>query len=308
MSFSFQSFFTQSVSARSFFPASFRKYSIIPGFGLSLGYSLFWLSFIVLLPLASLLLYSTHIHGQQLWEILTSRRLRSALKLSLYTAFCAAFFASIFGSFLAWTLTRHQFKGRKLIDSMIDLPLALPTAIAGIALTSLYAPHGFFGQILPFKVAYTPLGIIVALVFVTIPFVVRTLQPVIQNMPPTLQEAATTLGANRFQIFLYIYLPLLFPAWLSGFSLSLARSLGEYGSVVFIAANIPYKTEILPILIVSRLDQFDYVSATVISILMLLVAFLLLLAFNIMQKRIKAYRMILRLEQLPTFLIPFKRS
>lgn len=272
---------------------SFSKYSIIPGFWLSLGYSFLWLSLIVLLPLAGLLLYIHNIDGHQFYTILTDRRLLSALKLSLYTSFYASLLSSILGSILAWNLTKYEFVGKKIIDAMIDLPLALPTAIAGIALTSLYAPNGVFGSILPFKVAYTPLGIIVALVFVTIPFVIRTLQPVIEDIPNSLEEAAMTLGATRLQTFLYIFLPMLFPAWLAGFSLSMARGLGEYGSIVFIAANIPYKTEILPILIVSKLDQFDYSSAILISLLMLAISFSLLLIFNIMQKRFKPYRFIL---------------
>lgn len=277
---------------------SFSKYSIIPGFWLSLGYSLLWLSFIVLLPLTGLLLYTSHIHYHQLYTILTDQRLFSALKLSLYTSLCASLLSSLLGSFLAWNLVNYEFTGKKLIDAMIDLPLALPTAIAGIALTSLYAPNGILGSILPFKVAYTPLGIIIALIFVTIPFVIRTLQPVIKDIPSSLQEAALTLGANRLQTFLYIILPILFPAWLAGFSLSVARSLGEYGSVVFIAANIPYKTEILPILIISKLDQFDYSSATIISLLMLGISFSLLLFFNLMQKRFKPYRFMLVFTQL----------
>lgn len=272
---------------------SFSRYSILPGFWLSFGYSLFWLSLIVLLPLASLILYGSHINSHQLGIILTDRRLLSALKLSLYTSFSASFLSSMIGSFLAWNLVRYDFTGKKLIDSMIDLPLALPTAIAGIALTTLYAPNGFFGSLLPFKIAYTPLGIIIAMIFVTIPFVIRTLQPVIKDIPPSLQEASLTLGATRFQTFLYVFLPILFPAWLTGFSLSIARSLGEYGSIVFIAANIPYKTEILPILIISKLDQFDYVSATVISLLMLLISFSLLFFFNLIQKFFKPYEYIL---------------
>lgn len=268
------------------------RYSVIPGFWLSLGYTLSWLSLIVLLPLAALFLYASHIHLDQLMNILSNKQLQSALKLSLYTSFYAAFLASIFGSFLAWMLTRHSFVGKKLIDSMIDLPLALPTAIAGIALTTLYAPNGLIGSFLPFKVAYTPLGIIIAMVFVTIPFTVRTLEPIIKDIPHSVEEAAKTLGATPLQTFLYIIFPILFPTWLTGFSLAMARSLGEYGSVVFIAANIPYKTEILPILIVSKLDQFDYTGATVISMLMLIISFSLLFAINLIQRWIKPHRLI----------------
>lgn len=268
------------------------RYSVIPGFWLSLGYTLSWLSLIVLLPLAALFLYASHIHLDQLINILSNRQLQSALKLSLYTSFYAALLASILGSFLAWMLTRHSFVGKKLIDSMIDLPLALPTAIAGIALTTLYAPNGLIGSFLPFKVAYTPLGIVIAMVFVTIPFTVRTLEPIIKDIPHSVEEAAKTLGATPLQTFLYIIFPMLFPTWLTGFSLAMARSLGEYGSVVFIAANIPYKTEILPILIVSKLDQFDYTGATVISMLMLIISFALLFAINLIQRWIKPHRLI----------------
>lgn len=279
---------------------SFSKYSVIPGFWLSLGYTLSWLSLIVLLPLAALFLYASHVHINQLISILTNRQLLYALMLSLYTSLSASLLSSLFGGFLAWMLVRYEFTGKQLIDSIIDLPLALPTAIAGIALTTLYAPNGFFGHILPFKVAYTPLGIIIALVFVTIPFVVRTLQPIIKDIPTTTEEAAKTLGANKFQTFLYIIFPMLFPAWLTGFSLSMARGLGEYGSVVFIAANIPYKTEILPLLIVSKLDQFDYVGGTVISILMLLISFVILLTLNLIQRWIKPHRLIWFITHLST--------
>ena len=271
---------------------SFVKQSVIPGFWFGLGYSLIWLTLIVLMPLIALVLYACHIHYDELWRILTNRELLCALKLSLYTAFIAAFSVSILGSLLAWVLVRYRFPGSKLMDVMIDLPFALPTAVAGIALTYLYDQNGFLGSILPFKVAYTPLGIMIALIFVTLPFVVRTLQPIIKDIPKSIEEAAFSLGANSFQLFLYVLFPALFPAWLTGFSLSMARSLGEYGSIVFISANIPYKTEILPLLIVSKLDQFDYVGATVVSILILLVSFAFLLLINLIQNYVKPNRIL----------------
>lgn len=266
---------------------SFRKSSVIPGFGVTLGYTLMWLSLIVLIPLAGMFVYASQITMDHLLAILKSRQLQSALMLSLYTSLASAFIVSIVGALFAWVLVRYTFPGRKLIDAMIDLPFALPTAVAGIALTTLYAPQGLIGSLLPFKVAYTPLGITIALIFVTLPFAVRTVQPVIKDIPRELEEAARSLGASRFQTFLFVIFPILFPAWLTGFSLALARGIGEYGSVVFISANIPFKTEILPLLIMSKLDQFDYVGATAIGVLMLLISFAILLVINLIQRYVK---------------------
>lgn len=266
---------------------AFHKSSVIPGFGLTLGYTLMWLSLIVLIPLAGMFCYASQITMDQLWSILTSRQLLSALKLSLYTSLLAAFIVAIMGGLLAWVLIRYTFPGRKIIDAMIDLPFALPTAVAGIALTTLYAPNGLIGSLLPFKVAYTPLGITLALVFVTLPFAVRTLQPVIKDIPREVEEAARSLGANRLQTFIFVLFPALFPAWMTGFSLALARGIGEYGSVVFISANIPFKTEILPLVIMSKLDQFDYVGATAIGVMMLVISFLMLFIINLMQRYLK---------------------
>lgn len=266
---------------------AFHKSSVIPGFGLTLGYTLMWLSLIVLVPLAGMFCYASQITMDQLWSILTSRQLLSALKLSLYTSLLAAFIVAIMGGLLAWVLIRYTFPGRKIIDAMIDLPFALPTAVAGIALTTLYAPNGLIGSLLPFKVAYTPLGITLALVFVTLPFAVRTLQPVIKDIPREVEEAARSLGANRLQTFIFVLFPALFPAWMTGFSLALARGIGEYGSVVFISANIPFKTEILPLVIMSKLDQFDYVGATAIGVMMLVISFLMLFIINLMQRYVK---------------------
>lgn len=265
----------------------FHKSSVIPGFGLTLGYTLLWLSLVVLIPLAGMFFYASQITMDQLLEILKSRQLQSALKLSVYTALLAALIVSIIGGLLAWVLVRYTFPGRKLIDAMIDLPFALPTAVAGIALTTLYAPKGLVGSLLPFKVAYTPLGITLALVFVTLPFAVRTLQPVIKDIPREVEEASRSLGANAAQTFIFVIFPALFPAWLTGFSLALARGIGEYGSVVFISANIPYKTEILPLLIMSKLDQFDYIGATAIGVMMLLISFVMLLVINLIQRYLK---------------------
>lgn len=266
---------------------SFRKASVIPGFRLSLGYTLTWLSLIVLIPLAGMFIYASQITMEQLWAILNSRQLQSALKLSLYTSLSAAFIVSIIGSLLAWVLIRYNFPGKKLIDAMVDLPFALPTAVAGIALTTLYAPQGLLGSLLPFQVAYTPIGITIALVFVTLPFAVRTVQPVIKDIPREIEEASRSLGANTFQTFIFVIFPILFPAWLTGFSLALARGIGEYGSVVFISANIPFKTEILPLVIMSKLDQFDYIGATAIGVLMLIISFAILLVINLIQRYFK---------------------
>lgn len=266
---------------------AFHKSSVIPGFGLTLGYTLMWLSLIVLIPLASMFFYASQISMEQLMTILNSRQLQSALKLSLCTSISSAFIVAILGGLLAWVLIRYTFPGKKIIDAMIDLPFALPTAVAGIALTTLYAPNGLIGSLLPFKVAYTPLGITLALVFVTLPFAVRTLQPVIKDIPREVEEAARSLGANRLQTFIFVLFPALFPAWMTGFSLALARGIGEYGSVVFISANIPFKTEILPLLIMSKLDQFDYVGATAIGVMMLIISFLMLFIINLIQRYLK---------------------
>lgn len=266
---------------------SLRQSSVIPGFGFTLGYTLMWLSLIVLIPMAGMFFYASQITMDQLGTILSSRQLQSALKLSLYTSLISAFAVSIIGSLLAWVLVRYTFPGRRFIDAMVDLPFALPTAVAGIALATLYAPQGAIGALLPFKVAYSPLGITVALIFVTLPFAVRTVQPVIKDIPRELEEASRSLGANTFQTFVFVIFPILFPAWMTGFSLALARGIGEYGSVVFISANIPFKTEILPLLIMSKLDQFDYVGATAIGVLMIIIAFAMLLLINLIQRYLK---------------------
>ena len=263
---------------------------VIPGFGLTLGYTLVYLSLIVLIPLAVMFIHASQLSAVQFWNVVTAPRVLAALKLSFGTAFFAAIINGIIGTLLAWVLVRYTFPGRKIIDAMIDLPFALPTAVAGIALTALYTPNGFIGQFaadLGIKIAYTPFGITLALTFVTMPFVVRTVQPVLADIPREVEEAAACLGANPLQVFRHILVPALLPAWLTGFALAFARGVGEYGSVIFIAGNMPMKTEILPLLIMVKLDQYDYTGATAIGVMMLLVSFVLLLLINLLQRRIE---------------------
>lgn len=257
---------------------------IIPGFGLTLGYTITFLSLVVLIPLLALLLFASKISLVQLGDLLSSKQLYMALWLSLSSSLSSALVNSLLGGILAWTLVRYRFPGRKIIDTFIDMPFALPTAVAGIALTAIYAKNGLLGQLFSIKIAYTPIGISLALLFVTLPFVVRTLQPVLADLPKDVEEAATILGASRWQIFLHVIFPAILPAWVTGFTLAFARAIGEYGSVVFIAGNIPFKTEILPLLIVSKLDQYDYVAAATIGIIMLVISFILLFMINLFQR------------------------
>ncbi|MGQ7816352.1 sulfate ABC transporter permease subunit CysT [Metapseudomonas furukawaii] len=267
-----------------------RTSPVIPGFGLTLGYTLVYLSLLVLIPLGALFLKTFDLTWAQFWNIVSAPRVLAALKLSFGTALAAAVLNGIIGTLLAWVLVRYEFFGRKVIEAMVDLPFALPTAVAGIALTALYAPAGLVGQLatdLGFKIAYTPLGITLALTFVTLPFVVRTVQPVLADIPREVEEAAACLGAKPLQVFRHVLLPALLPAWLTGFALAFARGVGEYGSVIFIAGNMPMKTEILPLLIMVKLDQYDYAGATAIGVLMLVVSFLLLLLINLLQRRIE---------------------
>ena len=271
------------------FSMSTRTSPVIPGFGLTLGYTLVYLSLLVLIPLGALFVHAAQLTWDQFWAIVTAPRVVAALKLSFATAFVAALINGVIGSLLAWVLVRYRFPGRKIIEAMIDLPFALPTAVAGIALTALYAPNGVIGRLaaeLGVKIAYSPIGITLALTFVTLPFVVRTLQPVLADIPREVEEAAACLGAKPLQIARHVLLPALLPAWLTGFSLAFARGVGEYGSVIFIAGNMPMKTEILPLLIMVKLDQYDYHGATAIGVLMLLVSFVLLLAINLLQRRL----------------------
>ncbi len=257
--------------------------SVIPGFGLTLGFTLTYLSLIVLIPLAALVLRSASLGWEEFWAVALSPRTRAAVWLSLYAAFIAAGINLVFGTITAWVLVRYEFPGRKIVDAVIDLPFALPTAVAGIALTALYAPTGWIGEHLPFGVAYTPLGVIVALTFVGLPFVVRTVQPVIEDLDREVEEASATLGAYRLTTLKRVVLPILTPAVLTGFALSFARSVGEYGSVIFIAGNIPFLSEIAPLLIVIRLEEFNYSAAAAIGAVMLAISLVMLLAINLLQ-------------------------
>jgi sulfate transport system permease protein len=267
-------------------PFRFRKPSVIPGFGLALGFTLAYLSLIVLIPLAGLVIKTASLGWAGFWQIVVDPRTLAALRLSFFASFFAALLNAVFGLIVAWVLVRYRFPGRKLLDAFIDLPFALPTAVAGIALTALYAPNGWVGQFLKplgIKVAYTPLGIFVALVFIGLPFIVRTVQPILEDLDREVEEAAATLGANRFQTITRVVLPTLSPALLTGFALALARAVGEYGSVIFIAGNIPFVSEIAPLLIVIRLQEFDYAGATAVASIMLVISFMLLLVINLAQ-------------------------
>ncbi|HET6784261.1 MAG TPA: sulfate ABC transporter permease subunit CysT [Pseudoxanthomonas sp.] len=266
-----------------------RRSRVVPGFGLSLGVTLAWLSLIVLIPLAGLLLKAGGLGWQGLWQIWTEPRVLAALKLSFGTALAAAAFNAVMGTLVAWVLVRYRFPGKRVFDAMIDLPFALPTAVAGIALTSLYGPNGWIGrwfESVGVKIAYTPLGIILALVFIGLPFVVRVVQPVLSEVERELEEAAATLGANRWQAVRRVILPALWPAIVTGFGLAFARGVGEYGSVIFIAGNLPGLTEIAPLLITFRLDEYQYADAAAIALAMLLLSLLMLLAINALQAKL----------------------
>lgn len=263
-----------------------QRSQVLPGFGLSLGFTLAYVSFIVLIPLAAVFIKSFGIGWDGLWEILTSERILKSLQLSFSSALIAAFINVVFGLLLAWCLVRYNFPGKRLVDALVDLPFALPTAVAGIALTSLYAPTGWIGQYLEplgIQVAYTPIGITLALVFIGIPFIVRTVQPVLSDIETELEEAASALGANRWQTITKIILPILLPALFTGFALAFARGVGEYGSVIFIAGNQPFKTEIAPLMIISRLEEYDYAGATTIAAVMLVLSFIILFVINLLQ-------------------------
>ncbi len=255
----------------------------LPGFGLSFGYVLFYLGLLVLLPVGALLLHAASISPARLWQLVTEPRAMAAYRLSFGAAFAAAVVNTVFGVPVAWTLARIELPGKTLLDALVDLPFALPTAVAGISLTAVYAEHGWVGSWLAtvgVKVAYTRIGVVLALTFVGIPFVVRTLQPVLEELDLGAEEAAALLGASRWQTLTRVVLPPLVPAILTGFVLAFARGLGEYGSVVFISGNMPMRTEIAPLLIVTKLEQYDYAGATAIAGVMLLVAFGLLLSIN----------------------------
>lgn len=262
--------------------------NVLPGFGLSLGFTLFYLSVIVLIPLAAVFFRTAELSWSEFWSTVTSARVLASYKVSFLTSFFAGLINAVFGLLVAWVLVRYRFPGKKLVDSLVDLPFALPTAVAGIALTAIYAPNGWIGSLLePFgvKVAYSPIGITIALIFIGLPFVVRTVQPVLQDMEKETEEAAVMLGAYRLRTFRKVVLPELAPALLTGFALAFARGIGEYGSVVFISGNMPLKTEITPLLIMTKLEQYDYAGATAIALVMLIVSFIMLLIINLLQWR-----------------------
>lgn len=256
---------------------------IIPGFHLSLGYTMLYVSLLVLLPLSMIFIHTMSLSWSAFIDIITDPRAVASYKVSFSTALIAGLLNVFFGTTIAWVLIRYQFPFKRIIDGLVDLPFALPTAVAGIALTSLYAPNGWIGQFFDFKIAFTPLGIISALTFIGLPFVVRTVQPVLQNISAEVEEASASLGANRLQTFRKVILPELVPAILTGFSLAFARALGEYGSVVFIAGNMPMKTEITPLIIMTKLEQYDYAGATAIAVVMLVTSFILLFTINLIQ-------------------------
>jgi sulfate transport system permease protein len=271
--------------------AALKRHSVLPGFGLTLGLTLLSLTLIVLVPLSTLVLKTATLGWSAFWATVTSPRVIAACRLTFGAALAAAAINAVFGPVLAWVLVRYRFPGQKLVDAMVDLPFALPTAVAGIALTSLYAPTGWLGRPLAslgVSVAFTPLGIVLALTFIGLPFLVRTVQPVIEGLDTEVEEAAASLGASRAQALWRIVLPALAPAWLTGFALAFARALGEYGSVVFIAGNMPMRTEIAPLLIMTKLEQYDYAGATAIAVVLLASSFVILWGINLVQSRAAA--------------------
>jgi sulfate/thiosulfate transport system permease protein len=263
-----------------------RSPRVLPGFGLTLGYTMVYLSLIVLIPLSAVFIGSLGLGWSHFWDVVSTPRVLASLRLSFGASLVAATINSIFGFVVAWVLVRYTFPFRRLIDALVDLPFALPTAVAGIALTALYVPNGWMGAWLTplgIKVAFTPVGIILALTFIGLPFVVRTLQPVIEDLDREFEEAAASLGASPMQAFTRVVLPVLWPATLTGFALAFARAVGEYGSVIFIAGNMPKKTEIAPLLIVTQLEQYDYAGATAIAVVMLVLSFSIMLSINALQ-------------------------
>ena len=260
-----------------------KRHSVLPGFDLALGFTLLYIGFIVLIPLSAAFLKAATMSWPAFWDAVSSPRVLASYRLSFGASLAAALVNALFGLIVAWVLVRYDFPFKRLIDALVDLPFALPTAVAGIALTALYAGNGWIGQYLPFKVSFTPLGVFVALTFIGLPFVVRTVQPVLEDLQREVEEAAATLGANRWQTFTQVIFPILMPALLTGFALAFARALGEYGSVIFIAGNMPMVSEITPLLIITKLEQYDYQGATAIACVMLVAAFALLLAINGLQ-------------------------
>ncbi|OVZ64307.1 sulfate ABC transporter permease subunit CysT [Pigmentiphaga sp. NML080357] len=267
-------------------PRRAHRFGVLPGFGLSMGFTVFYLSLIVLIPLSTLLFKSATLSWDAFWAAVTAPRVLASYRLTFGAALLAALVNLVAGLAVAWTLVRYDFPGKKVVDALVDLPFALPTAVAGIALTALYASNGWMGswlEPLGIKVAYTPVGVVVALIFIGLPFVVRTVQPVLEDAERELEEAAASLGASRLQTFVRVLLPTIMPALLTGFALAFARAVGEYGSVVFIAGNMPMVSEITPLLIITKLEQYDYAGAAAIALVMLLLAFVLLLVINLLQ-------------------------
>ena len=270
----------------------FKRHSVIPGFDFALGFTLTYLSLIVLIPLSLLFFKATTLGWEHFWHTVTSARVLASLRLSFGAALASALVNAVFGLLVAWVLIRYDFPGKKIVDALVDLPFALPTAVAGIALTTLYAPHGWVGRILAglgIKATFTPLGITIALIFIGLPFVVRTVEPILQDLEKEIEEAAYSLGANRWQTFYKVIFPAILPALLTGCAMAFSRAVGEYGSVVFIAGNMPMKTEIAPLLIMTKLEQYDYAGATAIAVVMLVISFMLLFATNIFQAWTRQY-------------------
>lgn len=266
--------------------AALRKRSVLPGFGLSLGLTLTYLSFIVLIPLSAVFIKTASLDGAAFMQAVSSPRVLASYRLTFGASLLAAAINVVFGFLLAWALVRYEFPGRRLVDALVDLPFALPTAVAGIALTALYAKNGWLGSFLEplgIKVAFTPLGVLVALVFIGLPFVVRTLQPVLEDLDTEIEEAAACLGAGRWKTVWRVVVPYLYPSLLTGFALAFARAVGEYGSVIFIAGNIPLLSEITPLIIITKLEQYDYAGATAVASMMLVASFILLLVVNALQ-------------------------
>jgi sulfate transport system permease protein len=264
----------------------FKQHSVLPGFNLALGFTLLYLSLIVLIPLSATFIRASALSWPEFWSIVTTPRVLASYRLTFGASFAAALVNAVFGLLVAWVLVRYRFPGKKLVDALVDLPFALPTAVAGIALTALYAGNGWIGQFfepLGIKIAFTPIGIFVALTFIGLPFVVRTVQPVLEDIEAELEEAAATLGATRLQTFSRVIFPTVMPALMTGFALAFARAIGEYGSVIFIAGNMPMVSEITPLLIITKLEQYDYAGATALAVVMLVISFIMLLVINLLQ-------------------------
>ncbi len=263
-----------------------RRHNVLPGFGIALGFTLLYLSLIVLIPLSAAFVRTATLSWEAFWTAVTAPRVLASYRLTFGASFLAATINAVFGLLVAWVLVRYRFPGRRIVDALVDLPFALPTAVAGIALAAIYSTNGWIGSLFaPYgvRISFTPLGVVVALTFIGLPFVVRTVQPVLEDLEPEMEEAAATLGATRVQTFTKVVFPTLLPALLTGFALAFARAIGEYGSVIFIAGNLPMVSEITPLLIITKLEQYDYAGATALAVVMLLISFALLLVINLLQ-------------------------